>query len=274
MVEGKPLPAIWDVPDDLWARIDPVILQLDPPKARGRKRTDQRKMLEGIIFRMRSGCQWNHWPKELGDDSTIHRTFQRWVGCGVLAGIWAALIEECQELGGVDWEWQSADCSMGKARLGGAIGRNPTDRGKAGSKKSILVDAAGGPLSVVVAGANVHDTKLLRPTLESIVVERPEGTQNRCLDPVPGQGVRQSHRPRDRRRRRIPASHPAYWCREIGPIGYENPPSPAVGGGTHPGLAVQVPGDPGALRQEAIQLPGSASTGWCTYLVPPSMEPR
>ena len=93
----------------------------------------------------------------------IHRTFQRWVGCGVLAGIWAALIEECQELGGVDWEWQSADCSMGKARFGGAIGRNPTDRGKAGSKKSILVDAAGGPLSVVVAGANVHDTKLLSP---------------------------------------------------------------------------------------------------------------
>ena len=63
---------------------------------------------------------------------------------------------------------------------GGAIGRNPTDRGKAGSKKSILVDGAGGPLSVVVAGANVHDTKLLRPTLESIVVERPEGVQNLC----------------------------------------------------------------------------------------------
>ena len=65
---------------------------------------------------------------------------------------------------------------------GGAIGRNPTDRGKAGSKKSILVDGAGGPLSVVVAGANVHDTKLLKPTLESIVVDRPEGTQNLCLD--------------------------------------------------------------------------------------------
>ena len=35
---------------------------------------------------------------------------------------------------------------------------------------------------MVVAGANVHDTKLLRPTLESIVVERPEGAQNLCLD--------------------------------------------------------------------------------------------
>ena len=83
----------------LWERIEPVILQLDPPKARGRKRAE-RKMLEGIIFRMRSGCL-NHLP-ELGDDSTIHRTFQRWVGGGVLEGIWAALIEECQELGGVD----------------------------------------------------------------------------------------------------------------------------------------------------------------------------
>ena len=93
-------------------------------------------MLEGIF-------QWNHLPKELG---------------GVLEGIWAALVEGCEELGGVDWEWQSADCSMGKATFwGGAIGPNPTDRGKAGSKKSILVDAAGGPLSVAVAGANVHD---------------------------------------------------------------------------------------------------------------------
>ncbi len=119
MLEGKPLPTIRDVPDDLWERIEPVILQLDRPKARGRKRADQGKMLEGIIFRMRSGCQWNHLPRELGDDSTIHRTFQRWVGGGVLEGIWAALIEECQELGGVDWEWQSADCSMGRARLGG-----------------------------------------------------------------------------------------------------------------------------------------------------------
>ncbi len=59
-----------------------MILELDPPHLKGRKRVGQRKMLEGIIFRMRSGCQWNHLLKELGDDSTIHRTFKRWVGCG------------------------------------------------------------------------------------------------------------------------------------------------------------------------------------------------
>ena len=118
---SESLPTIWEIPDDLWERIEPVILKLDPPKAKGRKRVDQRRMLEGIIFRMRSSCQWNRLPKDLGDDSTIHRTFQRWVERGVLEGVWAVLIEECRELDGVNWEWQSADCSMGKARFGGVI---------------------------------------------------------------------------------------------------------------------------------------------------------
>ena len=113
------LATIWEVSDHLWEQLHPVILELDPPKATGRQRADPRQMLNGIIFRLRSGCQWNHLPRELGDDSTIHRTFQRWVGLGVFRRIWAALAEECAELGGVNWAWQSADCAMGKARLGG-----------------------------------------------------------------------------------------------------------------------------------------------------------
>ena len=113
------LPAIWEVPDDLWERIQPVIAEMDPAKSTGRRRADPRRILDGIIFRMRSGCQWNRLPRELGDDSTIHRTFQRWVELGVLERIWAVLVEECEELGGVEWEWQAADCAMGKARFGG-----------------------------------------------------------------------------------------------------------------------------------------------------------
>ena len=58
-------------------------------------------------------------PGNWEDDSTIHRTFQRWVELGVLERIWAVLVEECEELGGVEWEWQAADCAVGKARFGG-----------------------------------------------------------------------------------------------------------------------------------------------------------
>ena len=187
MKKKKALPTIWEVSDELWKRIEPLILELDPPKETGRPRTNSRSVIDAIIFRIRTGCQWNHIPRVYGDDATIHRTFQRWVGLGLFPHIWAFLIEECDELGLLDWEWQAADGSMGKARLGGdQIGPNPTDRAKNGSKKSILTDRQGGPLSIVVAGANVHDTKLLEKTIESIIVQRPiptiEKPQNLCLD--------------------------------------------------------------------------------------------
>ena len=69
---------------------------------------------------------------------------------------------------------------------GDQVGPNPTDRGKNGSKRSLIVEADGGPLGVVLAAANVHDSKLLEQTIESIVVERPEPTedepQHLCLD--------------------------------------------------------------------------------------------
>lgn len=187
MKKKKPLPTIWEVPDGLWERIEPLILEFDPPKETGRPRINPRNVLDALIFRIRTGCQWNHIPRVYGDDSTIHRTFQHWVEIGLFPQIWVLLIEECEVFGLVDWEWQAADGTMGKARLGGdEIGANPTDRGKNGTKKSILTDRQGGPLSVVVAGANVHDAKLLDKTIEAIVVDRPKPTkakpQHLCLD--------------------------------------------------------------------------------------------
>jgi putative transposase len=65
------------------------------------------------------------------------------------------------------------------------VGKNPTDRGKPGIKQSVLVEGSGGPLGVVIAGANVPDFKLLDETIEAVVVERPdpeEVEQHLCLD--------------------------------------------------------------------------------------------
>ena len=56
------------------------------------------------------------------------------------------------------------------------IGPNPTDRGKCGVKKSVLVDREGGPLAAVLAGANVPDFRLLGATLDAIVPTRPTPT--------------------------------------------------------------------------------------------------
>ena len=87
--------------------------------------------------------------------------------------IWAVLVAECDELGGVQWEWQPADAMLGKDRFGGKKRARIPPTGKKGTKKSLVTDGDGGPLGVVIAGANVLERRLLAATIESIVVERP-----------------------------------------------------------------------------------------------------
>lgn len=113
------LETIWEIDDELWAIIEPILLDYWPRKRTGRKPVDWRKCLNGIIYQMRAGCQWNKLPKRFGDDSSVHRWFSRWSQDGVLERIWAVLVERCDELGDVEWKWQAADSRLGKARFGG-----------------------------------------------------------------------------------------------------------------------------------------------------------
>ena len=66
------------------------------------------------------------------------------------------------------------------------MGRNPTDRGKGGVKRSVLTEGKGVPVGLAVDGANRHDMKMSRKTLESIPLERPKPTKRKpqglCLD--------------------------------------------------------------------------------------------
>lgn len=180
------LPTIWEIPDAMWEMIEPILSERYPVAKTGRPRACLRLVLDGIIYRMRSGVQWNRLPRQFGADSTVHSWFQRFGEDGVMEQIWAVLARECDELGAVSWEWQAADGVMGKSRFSGdARGKNPTDRAKMGTKKSVLVEQHGGPLGVVIDGANVHDTKLLARTIDAVVIDRPDPEtviQNLCLD--------------------------------------------------------------------------------------------
>jgi putative transposase len=66
------------------------------------------------------------------------------------------------------------------------VGKNPTDRGKIGTKRSVLTEGGGLPIGLAVEGANRNDFKMARETIESIPVERlaptPEQPQGLCLD--------------------------------------------------------------------------------------------
>jgi putative transposase len=66
------------------------------------------------------------------------------------------------------------------------VGKHPTDRGKIGTKRSLLTDGGGVPIGLAVEGANRNDFKMVHETLTSIPVERPmptpEKPQGMCLD--------------------------------------------------------------------------------------------
>lgn len=152
----------------------------------GRPAADRRKVMSGILYVLRTGCQWNAAPRVYGSGKTLHRYFQRWVRAGVFKRLWQAGLNAYDALKGIDWQWQAADGAMTKAPLGGEkTGKNPTDRSKTGTKRSLRVDAQGVPLGIVVSGANTPDGRLLAPTLQSVPLARPEPQttpQHLCLD--------------------------------------------------------------------------------------------
>ncbi|MCX8500587.1 MAG: IS5 family transposase [Alphaproteobacteria bacterium] len=181
------LPTIWEIPDDMWTIIQPLLPARRPAGTPGQPQLCFRRVLNGILYVMRTGCQWKAVPRVYGSGSSVHRYFQQWVTLGVFDRCWAIVLERYDDLVGIGWEWLSADGTMLKAPLGGEkCGPNPTDRAKSGTKRHLLVDQQGAPLALELAGANCPDMRLLEPTLDAIVTDRPtptlEAQQHICLD--------------------------------------------------------------------------------------------
>lgn len=178
------------ISDELWA----VLLPLLPVHVNthrfggGRPRVPDRTCADAIFYVLRTGCQWKALDlPDLCPSSTAHDRYQAWVQAGVFLSLWQAGVEQFDELKGIDWAWLSMDGAMTKAPLGGQdTGPNPTDRAKSGVKRSLLTEGHGVPIGLVVEGAQRHDLKLVRKTIESLVVERPEPSQEppqgMCLD--------------------------------------------------------------------------------------------
>ena len=122
------VPTVWRVPDEMWNRIA-VLFPIDEflPTG-GRRWLPPRRVLDGVLYVLRTGCQWKAVPREFGAGSTVHRRFQRWVDAGCFAAIWQRLLQHYDLDVGLDWRWQSADASLHKAPLGGEKNRPESHR--------------------------------------------------------------------------------------------------------------------------------------------------
>ncbi|MDP9381420.1 MAG: transposase, partial [Chloroflexota bacterium] len=74
MVRTRP----WEVSDEFWARVEPLVPAQPPKPKGGRPRMEERKAFEAIVYVLRTGIQWNALPREMGASSTVHARFQEW----------------------------------------------------------------------------------------------------------------------------------------------------------------------------------------------------
>ena len=125
-------------------------------------------------------------PSEFGSGSTCHRRFQEWNKLDVFKKTWVRLLKSYDGVVGINWTWESIDSISIKSPLGGAMtGNNPTDRGKLGTKRHILADKKGIPLSAVISSASAHEIKLVTNVVDSMVIGPPSSSK-----PKTGRGKR------------------------------------------------------------------------------------
>ena len=116
------------ISDALWERMAPLLPNYKSSCKGGRPRLPLRNVATGILYVLRTGCQWKAMPVQFGSGSAIHAYFQEWVQRGVFQKLWRLALEEYDDLAGIDWEWQSLDGAQTKAPLGGEKNREKPDR--------------------------------------------------------------------------------------------------------------------------------------------------
>ena len=110
-----------DVPETLWRHVGPLLPVANRRPEGGRPRNDNRRVLAGILFRLRTGCQWKALPKEyFGSGSTCHERFQEWVQAGIFAKVLERCLKYYDRARGIDWKWCSLDSALVKAPKGGS----------------------------------------------------------------------------------------------------------------------------------------------------------
>ena len=116
--------------NEQWRVIAPFVAPISRIETRGRPRQDDRRILEGILWVLRTGAQWKHLPKEYPPYQTCHRRFQGWVRSGTFDRILEALALDMEERGRIKLKTCFLDGTFASAKKGGLVW-DPRSVGKA-----------------------------------------------------------------------------------------------------------------------------------------------
>ncbi|MCL7493172.1 IS5 family transposase [Streptomyces sp. MCA2] len=165
----------YELSDAEWEFVRPLL----PDSLRGRKRLDDRTVLNGIVWKFRTGTAWRDVPERYGPWATLHTRFRRWALDGTFERMLRAAQAKADEAGDIDW-LVSVDSTVVRAHQHAAgapkrglrvpaLGRS---RGGLTSKIHLACDATGRPLAFTVTGGNSNDCTQFTAVMDAIRVPR------------------------------------------------------------------------------------------------------
>ncbi|SRR5690554_2060115 len=117
-----------ELTDEQWARLQPL---LPPQRAHtGRPAADHRRILNGILWILRTGAPWRDLPERYGSWSTVYSRFQRWRKAGIWERLFAAIQQDADAHGDLDWEIHYVDGTIVRAHQHAAGAKKGTLRQK------------------------------------------------------------------------------------------------------------------------------------------------
>ncbi|MDN6604827.1 IS5 family transposase [Brevibacterium sp.] len=157
--------------DPLWSQFETLLPTIGDGHPLGchRPRVPDRVVFDKLITRLVLGGAYTKHADDRVSATTLRARRDEWITAGVFSRLEHIVLETFDHAIGLDLTHLSVDGCCVKAPSGGDnTGPNPTDRAKSGQKRSVLTEGHGLPIGVVLAGANRHDSPLLRPTLECL----------------------------------------------------------------------------------------------------------
>jgi transposase len=149
--------ARFDLSDAEWDIIAPLLPGADG-KRNGRPRLDDRKVLNGIFFVLRTGTPWRDLPERYGPYTTVYNRFNRWAKRGVWIAVFEALSARSPPIDAPDRFLHRARPPARRRRKKGgadhAIGRS---RGGLTTKINVLVDGNGLPIRILLSPGQASD---------------------------------------------------------------------------------------------------------------------
>lgn len=174
------------VSDTLWETLEPLLPDEPPRPKGGRPRVSDRACLTGILFVLKTGIPWEWLPQEMGCGvgMTCWRRLRDWHrrGLGPAAPSPAGSLgrRRCHRLEpGLYRRIECPGKKGGDEEQGEAIGKNPTDRGKPGTKTHLITDRQGLPLVGRLTGANRQESIMFEPMIDAIPPIRTPSGQRR-----------------------------------------------------------------------------------------------